>query len=177
MTRLSLTSRTTRSLAVALLCLAPLAVVPAGCKLFRKTPLQSTVNTFDPHTAGQLVEGFYAVEAGAWRWTARQFSVRLKIPAGAAQKGATLRLSFTVPPAVIEKSGTITLTGSVEGSSLAPQTYSAPGDYTYRRNVPADLCSGSDTTVSFELDKAMTPDGPDKRSLGVVVSTIGLEPK
>src|SRR5271157_2393710 len=98
MTRTSLTNRTVRSLAVALLCLAPLAVVPAGCK---KTPLQSTLNMSDPRIAGQLVDGFYGVEAGAWRWTARQFSVKLRNPEGAAQKGGTLRLVLTVPPAVI----------------------------------------------------------------------------
>ena len=101
MTRNSLTNRTVRSLAVALLCLAPLALVPAGCGLFRKTPLQSTVNMGDPRVAGQLVDGFYGVEAGSWRWTARQFSVKLKTPEGAAQKGATLRFLLTVPPAVI----------------------------------------------------------------------------
>ena len=147
------------------------------CKLFRKTPLQSTVHTRDPRTAGQLLDGFYAVEAGAWRWTARQFSVRLKTPAGAAQKGAVLRLVFTVPPVVMEKSHTIALWASLEGSTLAPETYSVPGEYAYRRDVPADLLGGSDITVNFQLDKSMTPGGPDKRELGVVVTTIALEPK
>jgi hypothetical protein len=154
-----------------------LAVVPAGCKLFRKTPLQSIVHTRDPHAAGQLLDGFYAVEQGAWRWTARQFSVRLKTPAGAAQKGGTLRLLFTVPPVVIEKSHSITLSASLEGSTLASETYSVPGEYTYRRDVPADMLAGSDVTVNFQLDKSMTPDSPDKRDLGVVVTTIALEPK
>jgi len=177
MTRLSFTSRTARSLAAALLCLVPLAVVPAGCKLFRKTPLQSVVQMRDPQSAGQLLEGFYAVESGAWRWTARQFSVKLKTPAEAAQKGAILRLLLTVPPAAIEKSGAITLSASVEGTPLTPQTYSTPGEYTYRRNVSAELLTGSETMVNFELDKSMTPDGPDKRDLGVVVTTVGLEPR
>jgi hypothetical protein len=154
-----------------------LAVAPAGCKLFRKTPLQSTVNTSDPHIAGQLLDGFYAVEDGAWRWSAKQFSVKLRVPEGASKKGGTLRLLLTVPPAVIEKSGSIALSASLEGSTLASETYSAAGQYTYRRDVPASLLGGSDTTVTFQLDKSMTPDGPDKRDLGVVVSTIALESK
>jgi len=177
MTRLSLTNRTVRSLAAALLCLAPLAVAPAGCKFFRKPPLQSRVNMSDPRTAGQLLDGFYGVEAGAWRWTARQFSVKLKPPAGAAQKGATLRLELVLPPPVIEKSPAIALSASVEGSPLAPETYSAPGEYTYRRDVPANLLTGSDAIINFALDKSMKPDGPDRRELGVVVTTIGLETK
>ena len=177
MTRLSLTNRTVRSLAAALLCLAPLAVAPAGCKFFRKPPLQSRVNMSDPRTAGQLLDGFYGVEAGAWRWTAKQFSVKLKVPAEAAQKGASLRVLLTVPPAVIEKSGAVTLSASLEGSTLAPETYSAAGQYTYRRDVSASLLGGSDTVVSFQLDKSMTPGGEDKRELGVVVTTIALAAK
>jgi hypothetical protein len=154
-----------------------LAVAPAGCKLFRKTPLQSTVNTSDPHIVGQLLDGFYSVEDGAWRWTAKQFSVKLRTPEGSAQKGATLRLLLTVPPAVIEKSGAISLSASVEGSTLASETYSAAGQYTYRRDVPASLLGATNTIVTFQLDKSMTPDGPDRRDLGVVVSTIALESK
>jgi hypothetical protein len=154
-----------------------LAVAPAGCKLFRKTPLQSTVNTGDPRAAGQLLDGFYAVEAGAWRWTAKQFSVKLRIPEAAAQKGAMLRLLLTVPPAVIEKSGAITLSASLEGETLASETYSTAGQYTYRRNIPASLLGGTNTVVSFQLDKSMTPDSPDRRDLGVVVTTIALDSK
>jgi hypothetical protein len=154
-----------------------LAVAPAGCKLFRKTPLQSTVHTRDPRTAGQLLDGFYGVEAAAWRWTAKQFSVKLKTPNGASQKGAILRLVITVPPAVIEKSTTLTLSASLQGAALAPETYSAPGDYVFQRDVPSNLLSGSDVTVVFQLDKSMTPDGPDKRELGLVVTTIGLQTK
>jgi hypothetical protein len=177
MTRTFLSIRTARSLAVALVCLAPLAVAPAGCKLFRKAPLQSTVNAGDPRITAQLLDGFYGVEAGAWRWTAKEFSVKLRVPEGAAQRGATLRLVLTVPPPVIEKSGSVTLSASLEGSTLASETYSAAGQYTYRRDVPASLLGGSDATVSFQLDKAMVPDGPDRRELGIVATTIALESK
>jgi hypothetical protein len=151
-----------------------LAVVPAGC---RKTPLQSTVNMGDPRVAGQLVDGFYGVEAGAWRWTAKQFSVKLKSPEGAVQKGAILRFVLTVPPPVIEKSGSVTLTASVEGQTLAPETYSAAGQYTYQRDVPASLVGGADTMVSFQLDKSMSPGGMDKRDLGIVATTVALKSK
>jgi hypothetical protein len=177
MTSLSLTGRTARALAVAVLCLVPLAVAPAGCKLFRRAPLQSTVNTRDPRAAGQLLSGFYGVEAAAWRWTWKQFSVKLKTPPGAAQKGGTLRLVFTLPPDVIEKSGTVTLSAMLGSSTLAPETYSAPGPYTYQRDVPASLLAGKDVTVEFQLDKAIRPGGLDRRELGLVATTIALDSK
>jgi len=177
MTDIALMGRAGRRLAIAVLCLAPLAVMPAGCKLFRRAPLQSTVNMRDPHITGQLLDGFYGVEAGAWRWTARQFSVKLKTPAGAAQKGGTLRFMLTVTPVVIEKSGPITLSAKIGGTALAPETYSNPGSYTYQRDVPAGELGKSDVTASFALDKSMFPGGADRRELGVVASTVAIESK
>ena len=163
-----------RRLSIAVLLLAPLAVMP-GCKLFHRERMQSTVNTRDPHITGQLLDGFYGVEAGAWRWTGKQFSVKLKTPANAAQNGATLRVVLTVPPQVIERSGAITLSGRVGGTSLAPETYSTPGPYTYQRPIPAAELSKSDVTVAFSLDKSFVPGGPDLRELGIVVTTIALQ--
>ncbi len=177
MTEMFWKGRTSRKLAIAVLCLAPLAVMPAGCKLFRHTPLQSTVNTRDPRAAGQLLSGFYGVESAAWRWTSKQFSVKLKTPAGAAEKGGTLSFSFNIPPEVIEKSGTITLSGKAGGVVLAPETYSAPGSYVYKRDVPGSELGKSDLTVDFALDKSMFPEGVDRRELGVVAVTIALQSK
>ncbi len=174
---MSFRGRASRRLALAVLCLAPLAVLPAGCKLFRRTPMQSTVNTRDPRAVGQLLEGFYGVEAAAWRWTAKQFSVKLKTPPNASQRGGTLRLIFVVTPELVEKSGPITLSAKVGATRLAPETYSAPGNYTYQRDVPASELGSSDVTAAFALDKSMVPGGPDKRELGVVATTIALESK
>ena len=55
-------------------------------------PLVSTLKMSDPSAKHQLAKGFYQLEANAWRWTAGDFSVVLKTPPGAAQKGATLTL-------------------------------------------------------------------------------------
>jgi hypothetical protein len=177
MTDTSLMGRTSRRLAIAVLCLAPLAVLPAGCKLFRRAPMQSTVNTRDPHAAGQLLDGFYGVEAAAWRWTAKQFTVKLKVPAGAAQKGGTLRFLFNITPVVTERSGAITLSAKAAGLELPSETYSAPGAYTYQRDIPASELGKPDVTVVFSLDKSMVPGGPDLRELGVVATTISLDSK
>ena len=37
--------------------------------------MQSILNMGDPKIEPQLVNGFHGVEAGAWRWTAKQFTV------------------------------------------------------------------------------------------------------
>jgi hypothetical protein len=124
-----------------------------------------------------LVSGFYPIEAGAWRWTKQRFSVLLAPPAGAAQKGAWLRVRVTAPDGLIAKLGTITLAANVSGQELAPETYSAAGAYTYERDVPANLLRGESARVDFALDKVMPPAGPELRDLGIVVTSAGLEPK
>ena len=75
-----------------------------------------------PGLCGQLVSGFHGIEANAWRWTMRQFSVYLRPPLGSAQKGAVLIVNLTVPPAVIETEKTISLSASVKGNRFAPET-------------------------------------------------------
>ena len=178
MTGTTLNRRARRALAIAVLCLPVLAVMPAGCKLFRRTPMQSTVNTRDPRVAGQLLDGFYGIESGAWRWTAKDFSVKLKTPVEAATKGATLRFILTVPQVVIDKSGPVTLSAKVGGTELAPETYSSAGEnLSYQREVPSNALGGSETVVNFHLDKSFVPGGQDLRELGLVATTIALESK
>jgi hypothetical protein len=137
----------------------------------------SVVNMGDPRITPQLLRGFHGVEAAAWRWTARQFSILLRVPDGAAQRGGTLTVGLTVPPVTIEKLQDVTLTGNVGGSACAPQTFSKPGDYGYKCDVPASVLSGQTVRADFQLDKAMAPNPPDIRELGVIVLRIGLEPK
>ncbi|HEY1340476.1 MAG TPA: hypothetical protein VGF59_23350 [Bryobacteraceae bacterium] len=164
---------------------AALVLAPAGCKSRHRIQtdeggaqrMVSTIHMGDPRVAPQLVSGFHGIEAAAWRWTARKFSVTLKPPTGASQRGATLVVGMTVPPVTIEKLHDITLTASIAGNQLAPETYNNPGDYAYKRDVPANLLGGDAVRVDFELDKAMPPNPPDIRELGLVVLNIGLDSK
>jgi hypothetical protein len=139
--------------------------------------MASTVHVGDPKMAAQLVSGFHGIESGSWRWTQRQFTVALGVPAGADQAGGTLELRLTVPPPSIEKLNSLTLTASIGGTDLGPETYSKPGPYIYKRDVPARLLLGDPVKVAFTLDKAMNPGGADLRELGVVVTSIGLAAK
>jgi hypothetical protein len=158
--------------------LVTLAFAPLGCKRKHKTPgMVSTVHMGDPQAETQLISGFYGIEQSAWRWTARRFSLVLRSPSGAAQKGATLEVHLTVPPATIEKLKTISLSAAIGNSALAPETYTQPGDYTYTRDVAPALLEGEAVRVDFQLDKSMPPSGADLRDLGVVVLSAGLESK
>lgn len=139
--------------------------------------LASLVHMGDRTMANQLASGFYDIESGAWRWTMQQFAVNLRPPAHSAQQGAVLELHLTVPPPSIRKLGSITLSAAIGGSVLAPETYSKAGEYTYRRDVPANLLGGDAVRIDFQLDKAMPPDDVDKRELGIVTSSVSLAAK
>jgi hypothetical protein len=139
--------------------------------------LASAVHTGDPKSAAQLAAGFYGIEDNAWRWTAKSFAVILHPPAGAAQRGATLQLRFSVPAAVTQQVGPITLAASIAGAALPPETYSQPGQYVYKRDVSAALLGADPVRVDFQLDKALKPSGQDLRELGVVAVSVGLEAK
>jgi len=165
------------------LALAALLWAPVACKHKKPAAQQivqeaaripTTVHMGDPRAAGQVVSGFYDIEDGAWRWTAKQFVVELGTPLGAAGRGATLELQFSIPPVVIEKNPSITLSASVDGNLLPPETYTKPGEYVYKRDVPASLMNAESVKVTFEVDKTMTPGGADTRVLGVVATTAGL---
>jgi hypothetical protein len=163
-------------LALALLVWTPVACkkkAPAGAKSDSRR-IATTVQMGDPRAAGQLLSGFYDIEDSAWRWTGKQFVVELGTPLGAAGRGATLELHFTVPPVVIEKNGSVTLSATVDGNVLAPETITTAGEHTYKRDVPASLLGGDSVKASFDLDKAMSPGGADQRVLGVVANSAAL---
>jgi hypothetical protein len=172
--------RVRRALSGVLLVLA-LVAGTGGCKRHRADDtfprFRSIIVMSDPRSAAQLLSGFHSVEAGAWRWTERRFSVSLARPPKTGQNGATLSVKLTVPPVSIEQLKSLQLTAVVSGSALDPETYTAPGDYVYRRAVPASLLGSDPVRVDFSLDKAIPPGNPDVRELGVVVLAIGLEPR
>jgi hypothetical protein len=136
--------------------------------------LASLVRMNDPAVAKQLTSGFYDVESDAWRWTMRQFAVTLAPPARAAQQGAVLEFHFTIPRPSLAKLKSLSLSATTGGTVLAPQTYTKAGEYTYRREIPANLLAGDTVRIDFQLDKAIPPGDTDKRELGVVASSVNL---
>ncbi|HZT28752.1 MAG TPA: hypothetical protein VFA33_02625 [Bryobacteraceae bacterium] len=139
--------------------------------------LASVVHVADPRNASQLVSGFYDIEQNSWRWTAGKFAVLLRPPRTAARKGAVLELKFSVPEAVLSTLKTISLSATVNGAPLTPETYTQPGQFTYSRDLSPSLLAGDSVKVDFALDKTLPPRGADQRELGVIVSSVGLTPK
>jgi hypothetical protein len=139
--------------------------------------LSSIVYTGDPNSAPQLIKGFFEIEDYSWRWTAQRFSVILRPPAGATGESATLAMGLAVSDGVIAKLGNITLDAAIGSIALSPETYTKSGSYTYTREVSASLLTKEEVQVDFWLDKAMKPDGRDIRELGIIVSSVGLEPR
>jgi hypothetical protein len=140
-------------------------------------PLLSVVSVSDPAASAQLVRGFYGLEGNTWRWTAKQFEVALKPPAGATDNGAKLSFQLNVPGAIVEKFGPVTLNAAIDGLALAPETYSKPGNYVYSRDVPAAALKGDAVVVQFSSDKGIAPSADDQRELALVSVSIGLEPR
>ncbi len=140
-------------------------------------PMLSKVSMSNPPAATQLTGGFYEMERGAWRWTKRRFGVLLMPPLEAERNGAILRVRLTIPDVVIERLKSISLTGSVNGARLAPETFAKPGTYVYERDVPPTALARGPADVNFELDKSMAPNPPELRELGIVVLSIELDPK
>jgi hypothetical protein len=175
------------------LLLAGVALVAPGCKSKRSTKPKDTATASastpngipligtrlemrDPATASQLLKGFYKVEEN-WRWTAGQFSVLLGVPRGAGVHGATLTLRFSIPSVVFEKVHDQTMSASISGKQLPPETYHGSGIQTYTRPVPSDLLPGQAVQVDFLVNPVFPPGSADKRELGVIASSITLESK
>jgi hypothetical protein len=139
--------------------------------------MATLVHMADARSSAQLVSGFYDIEQNAWRWTAGKFSVVLRTPRGAAQKGAVLRLQFALPAVVIGRLKAVSLSAAVGGVKLASETYTQTGEFVFTRDVPANTLGGESTRVDFALDKFLPTGMVESRELGVIASSVGLESK
>ena len=139
--------------------------------------LASVIRMGDTTASGQLISGFYPPENSSWRWTGKKFSVLLRWPPSAAQQGADLTFAFNVPDTVIQSLKTITLSVSINGTVLKSAEYSAPGDYVFTVDVPANLLSTDTLKADFALDKSVPPGTVDKRELGIIATSVGLATK
>jgi hypothetical protein len=125
----------------------------------------------------QLVDGFYAPEGKSWRWTAGHFSVQLGTPPGANTNGAVLKLAVSIPQPLIDRVKTTTLTAEINGTRLSPETFTQPGTFTFVRDVPAKLLDDDSVRVNFTLDRFLPAGAIDARELGLVVTSVGFQPR
>ena len=135
----------------------------------------SNLNVADETTANQLLSGFWWVESGSWRWTAREFAAALQPPEDAENRGATLYLHLYIPDSQIDSLGAMTLTATAEDQELQSETFSKGGTYIFTCEIPRDLMATSILPVKFSFDKALTPLEAGGRELAAVVTGIELQ--
>jgi hypothetical protein len=139
--------------------------------------IASSLRVSDPGAPAQLVKGFSTLEAGSWRWTAGHFSVLLKTPPGAAEKGGTLSFALVVSDAVLKQVQSQTLTASIGGADLKSEKYTTAGSHTFSADIPASALTGENVTIDFSVDKSLPSSPADRRELAVIATAIGLESK
>jgi len=169
-------------------CLLSVCLLLGGCKRRDKkirvqqtdedsATLASVIQMGDPKAAPQLLKGFYNIESNTWRWSMGKFAVALRPPRGASTKGATLHLKFVLPEAVLSKIKTTSISASVNGTGLAPETYTQAGEFDYSRDVEGRLLPGEAVNVEFTLEKFLPAGMVEQRELGIIVTSVGLEAK
>ncbi len=123
---------------------------------------------FDYVGNGRLLKGWHGLEQNAWRWTERCFSVEFPSP----PPHGVLTLQFALPETVIRQLGSVTLSISVNRIALPEAIYRDSGEHIY--TAPVD--SSGPALVEFETDRALPPQSPDERQLGVMVLSVAILP-
>lgn len=129
----------------------------------------------DLHTQKQLLRGFYNLEAGAWRWTDKDFSVMLKVPSDASKNGAELTLQGTLVPEAVQN-GPVEISSQIAGQPLEKKSFSKAGELIYRVDVPASALDRPLIAADFSLSSTHRVPG-DQRNLGVIATVISLRGK
>lgn len=140
-------------------------------------PLLTTVAMNDPRGTAQLKSGFHELEHNAWRWTGGRFAVDLQPTRSAASQGARLVFRFSIPEVVIARLQKMTLSATVNGLALEPETYRKAGAYVYARDIPAQRLATPVAAVEFSLDRYLAAGEADTRELGVNAVSAGIEAK
>ncbi len=115
-----------------------------------------------------LLEGWYDADGQSWRWTAGQFSAGIPAESRQAKK---IALELYIPPLLIQKFGSVTLSATIGDHPFEPLTFNVEGEYEYVRALPAALAN---QPLCFRLSDAIAPSEADDRELGLIVASIQL---
>ncbi|MGH9661973.1 MAG: hypothetical protein ACRD96_25725, partial [Bryobacteraceae bacterium] len=127
----------------------------------------------DPWCQLELVRGWHEMEEGSWRWTERDFSVRLSARFHA---DAMLRFRFVLPEQAIAGNNLgLILSATVNGHRLQASQFSSAGEWIYEQFVPRALLRDESALIEFTLNHAIAPTRTDQRELGVIVRFCGKE--
>jgi tRNA (mo5U34)-methyltransferase len=113
----------------------------------------------------ELLEGWHESEQTGWRWTRREFSLRVR-------NGTTLTMKMFVPAEWLQRLGPMTLSASANGKDLSPAVYETAGLQTLVRTLEPH--PDGELLLRFRLSGALPPDDDD-RERGIIVESIEVE--
>src|SRR5207245_1320525 len=115
----------------------------------------------------ELLDGWHESEQTGWRWTRREFAVRIR------GCGTALTLKTFVPEGSLQRLGPLTLWVNVNGRDLVPAVYETPGHQTLVRQLAPE--PAGELLLRFRLSDALPPDESDDRERGIVVDSIVVD--
>jgi tRNA (mo5U34)-methyltransferase len=113
----------------------------------------------------ELLDGWHDSEETGWRWTAREFGVRVRC--GAGRRVLTMKLY--VAEESVRRLSTITLQATANGVALAPAVFDTVGMESYVRELQSE---SGDLELRFRLDKALPSEESDDRERGIIVASM-----
>jgi 2-polyprenyl-3-methyl-5-hydroxy-6-metoxy-1,4-benzoquinol methylase len=120
-------------------------------------------------------KGWHPLETGGWRWTEREFAIRVE--SSYASPARALRMTVFLPEPLMARFPAITLRAVANGIELARECFREPGRHEYSRTLPPDAAAEADVRVDFSLDHALPPDESDHRERGLVVESLEALPE
>lgn len=120
---------------------------------------------YDRLTNLELLAGWHDSEETGWRWTEREFGVRVR--GGMGRRVLTMKLY--VAEESVRRLSAITLHATVNGVALQPAVYDTAGMESYVRELESE---SGELELHFSLDKALAPEGSDSRERGIIVASI-----
>jgi hypothetical protein len=127
----------------------------------------------DPDAELYLVRDIPGAVEGAWRWTGKRPTIKLR-PKTKEQLKYTI--DFAIPEVTFKETGPVTLTFFVNDHVVDSVRYTEQGNKHFEKPVPADwIPTDQDVQVGAEIDKVwIAPQ--DKAQLGFLLIRIGLTP-
>jgi hypothetical protein len=119
-----------------------------------------------PQAEVQILGGVYALEQDRYRWMAATASIALRRPG----ETAIAVVHFYIPDAAPAR----TVGVSINGQTVASQTYSGPGSYVLSSG-PVRM-EGDSATLTIAVDKTFSAHG-DQRQLGLILTQVELAPQ
>lgn len=171
---------TLRILIVLLLCLGACGRAPQQpgevsqpAEARRVEPQYAYAQTNDLRVAPQLISGWHPVEDGAWRWMSREAQAVLRAPENSPAE-FEVRLAF--PKGHVAITGPVTFSVLFNDKPFAEQTYTADGNYSLTKTLPAGLLTREPVRVTLRVSKPRPAGtGGDLRELGAVILGLGFK--